>query len=174
MNFNQSAMNLQSFLWIHQSLSPPSLPWFINPHGISTARNMKSKLAIKFPTPYEWWSNALPLGGLSSSNSLPTEQEKASNARGMPGRGMLKLQFDWFSMYIKLKKIMQYVFCPSLCNVGKTKFILHEFAFNYFPTLKRGMRVLALILLAFWLWLHAFGISLCNLAMITSASFCML
>ena len=29
---------------------------------------------IKFPTPYEWWSNALPPG-----------QEKASNARGMSG-----------------------------------------------------------------------------------------
>ena len=102
------------FLWIHQSLSPPSLPWFINPHGISTARNMKSKLVIKFPTPYEWWSNALSPGGLSSSNSLPPEQEKESNAWGMPGRGMLKLQFDWYSMYIRLEKIMQYVFCPSL------------------------------------------------------------
>ena len=29
---------------------------------------------MKFPTPYEWWSNALPPG-----------QEKASNARGMAG-----------------------------------------------------------------------------------------
>ena len=29
---------------------------------ISATRNMKSRLAIKFPTPYEWWSNALPPG----------------------------------------------------------------------------------------------------------------
>ena len=43
---------------------------------ISATRNMKSRLAIKFPTPYEWWSNALPPG-----------QEKASNARGMHGGG---------------------------------------------------------------------------------------
>ena len=42
---------------------------------------MKSRLALKFPTPrgplptpYEWWSNSLPPG-----------QEKASNAQGMPG-----------------------------------------------------------------------------------------
>ena len=56
---------------------------------------MKSRLAIKFLTLYEWWSNA-----------FPPEQENASNARGMPvGRGgggggeekgMLKLRFDWY------------------------------------------------------------------------------
>ena len=40
-------------------------------HDLS--RNMTSWLAIKFTTPYEWWSN-----------SLPTGQEKTSNARGMP------------------------------------------------------------------------------------------
>ena len=28
----------------------------------SATRNIKSRLAIKFPTPYEWWSNALPPG----------------------------------------------------------------------------------------------------------------
>ena len=43
-------------------------------HDLS--RNMTSRLAIKFPTPYEWWSNSLPPG-----------QEKAPNARGMPGGG---------------------------------------------------------------------------------------
>ena len=43
-------------------------------HDLS--RNMTSRLAIKFPTPYEWWSNSRPPG-----------QEKASNARGMPGGG---------------------------------------------------------------------------------------
>ena len=42
----------------------------------SATRNMTSRLAIKFPTPYEWWSNA-----------LPPEQEKAWNAWGMPGGG---------------------------------------------------------------------------------------
>ena len=50
-------------------------------------RNMKSKLAIKFPTLNEWSSNALPPVRLSSSNSLPPGQEKASNAWGMPGEG---------------------------------------------------------------------------------------
>ena len=117
------------FLWIDQSLSPPSPPsppsplWFFNPYslcgrcpkgkergktsvrgsfwlsslstachagynprGISATCNMKSRLAIKFPTPYEWWSNA-----------LPPRQEKASNTRGMSG-GMLKLRFDWYIM----------------------------------------------------------------------------
>ena len=51
-------------------------------HGLT--RNMTSRLAIKFPTPYEEWSNSLPPG-----------QGKASNARSMPG-GMLKLRFDWY------------------------------------------------------------------------------
>ena len=41
---------------------------------ISVTRNTKSRPVIKLPTPYECWSNALPPG-----------QEKASNARGMPG-----------------------------------------------------------------------------------------
>ena len=36
-------------LWMHQGLSPP---WFITPRGISATRNMKSRLAIKFPTPW--------------------------------------------------------------------------------------------------------------------------
>ena len=38
----------------------------------------------------------LSRGKLSSSNSLPPVQEKTSNARGMPGVGMFKLQFDWY------------------------------------------------------------------------------
>ena len=38
-------------------------------HDLS--RNMTSRLAIQFLTPYEWWSNSPPPG-----------QEKASNARG--------------------------------------------------------------------------------------------
>ena len=67
------------FLWIHQSLSPPSP---IRESGATC--NMKPRLAIKFPIPYKWRSNVLPPG-----------QEKASNARSMP-RGMLKLRFDWY------------------------------------------------------------------------------
>ena len=69
---------------------PPSPPWFINLHGISATRNMKLRLAIKFPTPYEWWSNA-----------LPPKQEKASNAWGMLG-GCLSFDLTgtllWHSM----------------------------------------------------------------------------
>ena len=56
------------FLWIHHSLTSPH---YLR-HDLS--RNMTSRLAIKFPTPYEWWSISLPPG-----------QEKTSNARGMPG-----------------------------------------------------------------------------------------
>ena len=48
----------------------------VTPSGISATLNMKSRLAIKFPTPYEWWSNA-----------LPPRQEKTPNARGMPPGG---------------------------------------------------------------------------------------
>ena len=69
-------------------------------HVESTWRNMKSKLAIKFPTPYGWWSNDSPRGRLSSSNSLPPIP--GSNRRQMPGvwgRGMFKLGCDWGIMY---------------------------------------------------------------------------
>ena len=64
------------FLWIHQSLSLLSQPQFINPRGISATCKMKSRLTIKFPSPYEWWSNAVPPG-----------QEMVSNAQGMLGGG---------------------------------------------------------------------------------------
>ena len=37
-------------LWMHEGLSSP---WFMTPRGISATRNMKSRLAIKFPTPNE-------------------------------------------------------------------------------------------------------------------------
>ena len=50
--------------------------WLLRRLRHDLARNMTSRLAIKFPTPYEWWSNSPPPG-----------QEKASNARGMPGGG---------------------------------------------------------------------------------------
>ena len=62
-------------------------------HVESARHNMKSKIAIKFPIPYEQWSNAPPRGRLSSSNSLPPGQQKTSNARGMPGGGGC-LSFD--------------------------------------------------------------------------------
>ena len=73
----------------HQSLtSPPSPPWFINPlnpRGISSTRYMKSRLAIKFPTPMS--GDQIP--------SLPGRKR-----RPMPGvcavGGMLKLRFDWY------------------------------------------------------------------------------
>ena len=64
---------------------------------ISVTGNMKLRLAIKFLIPYEWCSNALPPG-----------QEKASNARGMPGGGMLKLQFDWY-IIVCLSGIFRYL-----------------------------------------------------------------
>ena len=47
---------------------------------------MISRLAIKIPHPYEWWSNSRP----------PGQEKRASNARGMPGGWMLKLRFDWY------------------------------------------------------------------------------
>ena len=72
--FNQPATNMQSFpLNSSKIVSAVSL-MFINPRRISATSNITSRLAIKIPTPYEWWSNALPPG-----------QEKTSNARGMPG-----------------------------------------------------------------------------------------
>ena len=52
----------------------------MNTRGISATRNMKSKLAIKFPTSYEWWSNALPPGQKEVSNDVI----------------MFKLRFDWY------------------------------------------------------------------------------
>ena len=89
-------------LWMHQGLSPP---WFIAPRGITATHNMTSRLAIKFPTPYEYWSYAPPPRRLSSSNSLPPGQEKTSNARGMPG-GMFKLRFDWYiSISVKFENV---------------------------------------------------------------------
>ena len=67
------------------------------------SRNMSSRLAIKFPTPYEWWSNSLPPG-----------QEKASNARGMPGGGGRCWSFDLTGtlLYIRTAKGQSYLlFC---------------------------------------------------------------
>ena len=40
----------ESAIFSPETLSPP---WFIDPHGISATRNMKSRLEFKFPTPYE-------------------------------------------------------------------------------------------------------------------------
>ena len=61
-------------------------------------------MQFKFPTPKEWGSNSPPPGRLWSSNSLLPGTAKVSNARGMPGGGMLKLRFD---RYINTKKTNQ-------------------------------------------------------------------
>ena len=79
--FNQSTTNTQSFHLNSSKFSVYAVSAIIfDAFGISTTRNMTSRLAIKLPTPYEWWSNSLAPG-----------QEKASNARGE----VLKLRFDW-------------------------------------------------------------------------------
>ena len=46
--FSRSARIGYLPLWMHQGLSPP---WFITSRGIIATLNMKSRLAIKFPTP---------------------------------------------------------------------------------------------------------------------------
>ena len=58
-------------------------------------RNMKSRLAIKLPTPYEWWSNALPPG-----------REKVSNPRGMLGGDVevsIWLVHNWWDPHVRSK-----------------------------------------------------------------------
>ena len=73
------------FLWIHKSLTPSSLSWFINPRGISVTRNMISRLGSNSPSPMS--GDQIP--------SLPGRKRR-QNARGMPGGRMLKLWFDWY------------------------------------------------------------------------------
>ena len=86
---------------------------------------MKSRLAIKFPTLYEW-----------RSNSLPPRQEKASNARGMPGGGgMLKLQFDW---YIRIKKFPKTLWGARLIESGKSAISLCGLTLLLFLALFQG------------------------------------
>ena len=53
-------------LWMHEGLSSP---WFITPRGISATRNMKSRLAIKFPTPMS--SDQMPAPGKTKLIKLP-------------------------------------------------------------------------------------------------------
>ena len=79
------------FLWIYQSL-----------REISAAHNMKSRLAIKFPTPYEWWWNALLPG-----------QEKASNARGMPGVGNVEASIWLYIIITSYYIILFYLPCKN-------------------------------------------------------------
>ena len=69
-------MNTQSFLLNSSKFVSAVSTMIYQPTWISATRNMTSRLAIKFLTPYGWWSNALPPG-----------QEKVSNAWGMPGMG---------------------------------------------------------------------------------------
>ena len=80
------------FFWIHQSLPPPSPPWFINPRG--TARLVTWYRG-------KWSNSPPPISGEQIPG--PSGQEKASNARGMPGGGMLKVLFDWYLNLLKNK-----------------------------------------------------------------------
>ena len=82
--FNQLPLICNLFLWIHQSVSLPSPPWFNNPRRISETHGMKSALAIKLPTPHEWWSKYFP----------PSKVSNTWRING--GRGVLKLLFDWY------------------------------------------------------------------------------
>ena len=86
-------------------------------------RNMKSRLAIKFPTPNEWSSNALPPVRLSSSNSLPPGQEKASNAWVMPAGG--GGGGGWGCWYI------------SFCTIGHNFKSMHKEGVKVFLKLSR-------------------------------------
>ena len=54
--FSQSATNRYLLLWMHEGLSSP---WFITPCGISATRNMKSRLAIKFPPNSSLWKRVI-------------------------------------------------------------------------------------------------------------------
>ena len=78
-------------LWMHQDLSPL---W----SGISATPNMKSRPAIKFPTPYEWWSNDPLLRRLYKVHQIPSlSGKKIRQMPGVcPGRGVFKLRFDWY------------------------------------------------------------------------------
>ena len=64
--------------WMHEGLSSA---WLITPRGISATRNMKSRLAIKFPHPQWVVIKCPPPGRLSSSNSLLPGRKR----RQMPG-----------------------------------------------------------------------------------------
>ena len=54
-------------LWMHQGLSPR---WFITSRGIRATHNMKSRLAIKFPTPMS--SDQCPRKDANQGNKMIT------------------------------------------------------------------------------------------------------
>ena len=61
--------------------------------GISTTRNMKSRLAIKFPTPMT--SDQMPAPGKTKLIKFPPSHAgKDVKCPGFPRGGMFKLQFD--------------------------------------------------------------------------------
>ena len=86
----------------HEGLSSS---WFITPRGISATRNMKSRLAIKFP---------------------PSRAGKDVKCPGYARGGMLKLRFDW---YIKVgehsgfvhRKIIRLIQYSWNCGFGQGK-----------------------------------------------------
>ena len=72
-------------LWMYEGLSSP---WFITPRGISATRNMKSRLAIKFPTPTRWSGDVMKRPGHKNFNAV-------SHNRSRPE--VLSLNLTWRS-----------------------------------------------------------------------------
>lgn len=58
-----------------------SLPWFINPCGISATGNKKSRLAIKFPIPMSGHQNNVPPRKTKIIKFSPLRTEKAIKSR---------------------------------------------------------------------------------------------
>ena len=84
-------------LWMHEGLSSPR---FITPRGINATRNMRSRLAIKFPPPMS--SEQMPTPRKTKLIKFPPSRagkdvKCPGYARGWGG-GMFKLRFD---RYIK-------------------------------------------------------------------------
>ena len=90
------------------------------PRGISATRNMKSRLAIKFPT------IKCPAPG---KNSLLPGQEKTSNARGMPKGDVLAS--IWLCKWRKSRTMMVIIRCMTITKAKGTITLrlCHAFAF---------------------------------------------
>ena len=83
--FSRSARIGYLPLWMHQGLSPP---WFITSRGIIATLNMKSRLAIKFPTPIK-----CPTPGKTKFIKFPPFRAGGDvKCPGYAGGGMFKLQ----------------------------------------------------------------------------------
>ena len=79
-------------LWMHEGLS--SLR-FIAPRGINATRNMRSRLAIKFPPPMS--SDQMPAPGKTKLIKFPPSWAgKDVKCPGCAGGGMFKLRFDGY------------------------------------------------------------------------------